>query len=633
LKPGIYNVLWANVSAVDGHALRASYPFTVLNADGTLPAETNTVTGVGASPDPPPQADGVAVRALSLLGLALIGAGAILILLLPAELGRARRGLVATVVAGLVILALATALNFVLIRDTYPGRDVAEIVRDTRIGSYWLVRIGSLPVMAVGAWMLLDSRKTAGAAVGGGLVAYLWAYSATSHAAAGAGSAWAIAFDILHGVSAVAWIGAVAGIAITVRLAGRDDRYRNLMQRFGLFASAMVFALLGTGFLSSLVELDSFDRLWTTRFGWTLTVKLLLTVPLLGVAFYNSRGGRRSLERQGAGEPRRFVRLALAEVLLGALVFAAAATLTQTTVAKSVFDRPPTRPFDQTSQAGDLSVRLQVDPNRTGLNTYTVTLNKDGKSVSADRVRLTFRYQDDQAVGASNLNLAASNAGTYIGQGPYLTLEGQWRIEVGVRRPDVDDVTGFFNVRPAGTAIGTVRTGGDWSNPAAGMSWNKLAGFMAVIAGIGLVASKGRVYRKPPRSFVWSTNVATLTAFGFAGLLLFGVHTHTGSGDLAANPIYPDANSINTGRTIFQQNCAACHGVNGVPPGNLNLSPYPLDLTVHAPLHPDGQLFQFISNGIPGSAMRSWSTGDGKLTDDQIWHVVNFLRTLQGSPR
>ena len=46
LKPGIYNVLWANVSRIDGHAIRGSYPFTVLNGDGSLPDQTNSVGGL-----------------------------------------------------------------------------------------------------------------------------------------------------------------------------------------------------------------------------------------------------------------------------------------------------------------------------------------------------------------------------------------------------------------------------------------------------------------------------------------------------------------------------------------------------------------------------------------------------------
>ena len=70
--------------------------------------------------------------------------------------------------------------------------------------------------------------------------------------------------------------------------------------------------------------------------------------------------------------------------------------------------------------------------------------------------------------------------------------------------------------------------------------------------------------------------------------------------------------------------------IMGHPTGRLLLSrdPYPLDLTVHVPQHADPDLFNFISRGFPGTAMPAWSDADHKLTNDQIWHLVNFLRTF-----
>lgn len=626
LQPGIYNVIWNNVSTIDGHALQGSYPFTVLNPDGSLPAQVNQVAGIGTDPDPPPEADGVAVRGLSLLGLLLAAAGALLIVLIPKELGAPTRGLVATVIVGGLVLVAASLLNLAIIRDTFPERSLTNILSGTRSGSYWLVRIGGALVILVGATMFSDTRRVAGLVTGAGALVYLWSFSATSHAAAGVGSGWATAIDMVHGAAAVSWIGAVIGIALTARLLGRNERYGPLMRRFALLASAMVFLLLATGLLGSLIQLDTFDRLWETRYGLTLTVKLALIVPLLLFALYNARKGRRLLEGQGPDEPRRFIRTAFAEVALGALVFAAAAAMTQTTVARSVYDRPESRPYDETSPVQGLVVRLQIDPNRTGLNTYAATLSDpQGSAVEAERVRLTFRYQDDQTVGPSTLALAPAGEGRYTGEGPYLTLEGKWRVEAEVRRADVDDVTAFFDVRPAGSAVGSLRAGGAWDNPSPGLTWNEFGGIIALIAALGLALFKGRL----PRStgWAWGSNGMTLLGFGFGSLLLFGVHTHT-TGALKTNPIFPDQNSIAQGRTIYQQNCAACHGTNGVPPQGLNLNPYPLDLTVHVPQHPDGSLFQFISQGLPGSAMRSWSEGQGSLTDEQIWHVVNYLRTL-----
>ncbi len=631
LPPGIYNVIWQNVSTVDGHGYRGSYPFTVLNADGSLPNEVNTVSGLGSESDPPPRADGVAVRALSLLGLVLVAAAALLLLLLPQDSATLRRGLAVAATLGVAVLAIATILHLQLIRETYPDRSLVSIVSDTRAGSYWLVRIGAVLVAVVGISAFRETPRMGSAGALLGALGYLWAFSATSHAAAGTGSGWAIAVDLVHGVAAVAWIGGVTGVALCARLGGRDALYQRLMPRFGLFASAMVFVLIGTGFLNSLAQLDTFDRLWTTRYGVTLLVKLGLMAPLLGVGLYNARWGRRSLEAMAEGEPRRFLRTATAEVLLGALVFASAAALTQTTVSKSVFDRPESKPYDSTAPATDIVARLEVDPNRTGLNSYAVSLTRgDGSAVAAERVRLTFRYRDDQTIGASNLTLAAgAEAGRFVGQGPFLTLEGQWTVEVEIRRTNANDVKAFFDVRPAGTAAGIVRVGSRWDNPAPGLTWNQFGGIVALLFGLAMA-----LFRRPiaslGRPFTWTAEGGALLGFGIGAMLLFGVHRDAPSGDLKTNPIFPDQNSISQGRTIYQKNCLTCHGRSGVPPRGLDLNPYPLDLTVHIPQHPDGAIFNFIDRGVEGSAMRAWGEGEGKLTETEIWHLVNFLRTLGG---
>jgi len=632
LTPGIYNVLWSNVSSVDGHALSGSFPFTVLNLDGSLPGDVNTVAGIGSDNDPPPETDGIAVRALALLGLALAAGGALVLLVARDGLARAEHGLRLTVLAGAGVLVVAAALNLALVRDVYSRLDLVDVVFHTRTGGYWLVRFDASLFM-VGACLFLRAfPRWAAGAILLAVVVFLWSYSATSHAAAGAGSAWATTFDMAHGLSAIAWIGAVTGLVIAARLAWREATYGPVMARFSLLASLMVFVLLATGTLGAFIEVDSPDRLVNTRWGVTLLVKLGLALPLLALALYNARRGRARLVALLPGEPRRFVLTAGGEVLLGIAVFAAAAVLTQTTVSKSVFDLAGGKPFDQQAAAEGLNAHLQIDPNRTGLNTYSVALSEglDGFPVDATRVRLTFRYHDDQTVGPATLALAPSGTpGRYTGQGPFLTLEGQWRVEVEVRRPDVNDVTLFFDVRPAGLAVSAVSQGGAWSNPAPGLSWNQFGGVVLLLAALGLALFKRNLPATPTAT--WVSNGMTLFGFGIAALLLFGVHSHTSTSGLPSNPIYPDQDSISRGKALFQQNCAACHGQNGVPPGGLALNPYPLDLTVHAPLHPDGQLFQFISKGVPGSAMRAWSQGPGNFSNDQIWHLVNFLRTL-GQP-
>jgi mono/diheme cytochrome c family protein len=95
------------------------------------------------------------------------------------------------------------------------------------------------------------------------------------------------------------------------------------------------------------------------------------------------------------------------------------------------------------------------------------------------------------------------------------------------------------------------------------------------------------------------------------------------------NPIPPDSTSVAAGQALFSTNCAACHGQTGKGDGpvGVTLNPRPADLTQHAILgiHTDAQLFEWITNGFPGSRMPAFKSA---LSDTDRWHLVNFIRTL-----
>lgn len=630
LEPGIYNVQWNNVSTVDGHSLLGSFPFTVLNPDGTAPETTNTVGAIGSDPDPAPLADGVTVRYLALFGLAMIAGIGMLVLIWPGmpETTRKLLGTVALGTGGLLLIAVM--LNLRVIRVEFASLSLIDVVFTTRIGGFWLTRLGAALLIAVTATMIFDApRKGAIGLLAGSSISIL-AFAMTSHAAAGTGSAWGTAIDFVHGVAAIIWVGALTAVALAAKSALSSGPSARVLGRFSLTASLMVFLLLTTGLLSTFIEVNTPDRLTDTRYGWTLVAKLALLVPLLLVALYNARWGKKLLVSSAARDRRRFAMLAGTEALLGLAVFLPAAMLTQTGVAKSVPQVSEAREFQGVQSAGDLGVTLAVDPNRVGLNSYHVRLTNaaEGTLVDADRVRLTFRYQENPDVGAGVLTLARASEGVFSGQGPYLTLQGRWRVEVEVRRPDEADQKAFFDVRPAGPPVVSSNLGGRWDNPAPGLNWNEFGGYTLIFVGIGFALWR-RQLAELSRPTGYAATIMTAAGFGLGTLLLFGVHSDAPTGSVPTNPIFPDQNSIEVGKRLYENNCAACHGLNGVPPEGLGLSPYPLDLTVHVPQHPaDGQIFQFISDGFPGTAMRAWGSGEDSLTEEEIWHIVNFLRTL-----
>jgi len=92
------------------------------------------------------------------------------------------------------------------------------------------------------------------------------------------------------------------------------------------------------------------------------------------------------------------------------------------------------------------------------------------------------------------------------------------------------------------------------------------------------------------------------------------------------NPIAPTQASIERGSAIYAERCAVCHGVAGRGDGPLaaGLTPRPADFRVHlAAGHSDAQLFDWISNGYPDSAMPAFKD---TLSADDRWNALNFIR-------
>lgn len=93
------------------------------------------------------------------------------------------------------------------------------------------------------------------------------------------------------------------------------------------------------------------------------------------------------------------------------------------------------------------------------------------------------------------------------------------------------------------------------------------------------------------------------------------------------SPMAHSPASVAAGRAVFQLRCQACHGDRGRGDGPLAvaLEPKPADLLLHAPQHTPGELFYFISEGVPGSAMPAWK---GALSETERWQLVHYLMTL-----
>lgn len=120
-----------------------------------------------------------------------------------------------------------------------------------------------------------------------------------------------------------------------------------------------------------------------------------------------------------------------------------------------------------------------------------------------------------------------------------------------------------------------------------------------------------------------SARVRAAVAVGFVGnltLRLWGQVATPTTAEPVRNPFAGDPKAVTQGAVLFRQECVFCHGVGAR--GGMR-GP---DLTTGSWNHggSDADLARTISAGVPGTAMPP-----NRLTADEIWQVVAYLRTLQ----
>ena len=94
------------------------------------------------------------------------------------------------------------------------------------------------------------------------------------------------------------------------------------------------------------------------------------------------------------------------------------------------------------------------------------------------------------------------------------------------------------------------------------------------------------------------------------------------------NPVAAAPESVTAGQQTFRRYCASCHGANAEGGSGNDLVPAAPDLTDSQWNHgsTDGEIFDNIKNGVgPDFNMIPWKD---KLKDEEIWNVVNYVRSL-----
>jgi mono/diheme cytochrome c family protein len=154
-----------------------------------------------------------------------------------------------------------------------------------------------------------------------------------------------------------------------------------------------------------------------------------------------------------------------------------------------------------------------------------------------------------------------------------------------------------------------------------------IVGLEALIIAALLYLGADAIRRRAPRVGSLARPVAWLSGIVGIVLVLGAIFADATPGSSLTNPIPNTVTSATAGQTLYLATCAACHGADarggGPAAGTTQIRP-PSLVSGHLGQHTDGDIFYWISNGLPGG-MPSWAT---RLSETDRWNLVNYLRSL-----
>lgn len=649
LDPGVYTVVYRTLSTRDGHDWHGAFTFTVLNADGSLPAGGAFTPSLGARIAP----GTVIGRWFTFTGFAVVLGGALMAALAR---GGALSGAVQLLqlrlsLAALPLLAGGALLQLEGQRERLDA-SLGTLLTQSRFGTWWSWRavavlgIAVLLVVAFGARQRYHQhgRSRTGAlvlALGLASAGGLFTVSMLSHAAAAPGTFWAVLADTVHLVASALWFGGVLVLAVVAVRVRASEPFRaaaavRLAGRFSPLAAVALYVLAVSGLLRSVGELPTAAAITDSAYGQWLIAKLVLVALVMAVAF----GTRSALQRWGAdragpgsvaaGGLRRFRWQLATEVALLAIVLGAVAVLGQLPTSRGGADAGAAAgiaiPFNAIEQVDDLNIHLQVTPAAVGPNELQVHVYRDDGTDPGDVQRVQVLLSGAAGAGGDALSAVPEGDGIFTATGTLSGLSTDVNVSVDVRRAGFDDARTQFVVpvrADAPTGAGQAAFG----SPAPQLTSNFLWGLLLLPVGAGaVVAARGR--RSKPGAYARFAGGATV--FVALVLALSGdQHAHVASTVVNPNPGDPAA--VARGGPLFVANCASCHGERGRGdgPGAANLNPRPANLAAHIPLHTEAETFFFVSDGFGGTAMSGWKD---RLSEQQMWDIVNFLRAEFAAP-
>ena len=315
-------------------------------------------------------------------------------------------------------------------------------------------------------------------------------------------------------------------------------------------------------------------------------------------------------------------RLVAVEVVIAVIVLLSVGFLTSLEPARQAASRlgigvEDGLTFSDTAEGADIT--LEITPGQVGPNTIQVTLRDGfgGPITNATDVRVRLSYLDDD-LGETAVSAAQTGEGEFTLADQVIGIAGAWEVALVVQRPDAFDARTAFRFETEGGGASAIA-------PSRETAYILLGGIFGVL-GLMFLVSALLFGGFQTRAGASAMSLGVLGVIGAAALLAGALGSEEGIPE--RNPIPATSESVAAGLALYDAYCQTCHGVGGLGdgPASVGLNPPVANLVVHVPLHPDRALFGFIHDGIEGTAMAALGE---TLSEDEIWHIVNYIRTLE----
>lgn len=480
------------VISLDTHPVAGGFFFQVGHATAAAGPVPAVPTTPGATSESAPEVSSVralyaACRYAGFIGLLLlIGAAVFLAALWPVGVAHRRvtgvawcgYGLLVAGSMGELVLEAPYAAGVSLTALT--GRMFDEVI-DTRYGTAHLVRLGLLAVTAPVLVGLAERRQQlnsgsadvppparwplfSAAPIGLGLL-FTWAES--GHAGT-TEPGLSVPSDVLHLAAMAVWLGGLVVLAAALLPIAGASELRATLPAWSRLAMICVAALVLTGAVQGLLEVENWTGLVDTTYGRLLLVKIALLAVILAVANFSRlwvkryyaapgpvRGDGNSPGSDGTSraEIAKLRRAVSAEAVFGAAAVAVAAVLIQAAPPRAALARPaPAAPaaagpitrsgaYVAAVHRGDVVIHMKVDPAVVGVQYIYLDATRPGGTPV--RVRQWTLTVSEPQLGIRDVEIPViidTGVGhRYIYGSFTMPVSGPWTIRVVARTSDVDE--------------------------------------------------------------------------------------------------------------------------------------------------------------------------------------------------